>query len=88
MLRDMRLRGPGSPAPFFTPRFLKGKIMPRPSMDEVIAAAEEDDYTGFCIECGEMAEGVEPDAIKYECEYCGKRAVYGAEEIIVQGLFV
>lgn len=41
------------------------------------------DNPGFCIECGADAEGVEPDARKYECECCGARAVYGAEELLL-----
>lgn len=41
------------------------------------------DNPGFCIECGEDAEGVEPDARGYECEACGKHAVYGAEELLL-----
>jgi hypothetical protein len=39
------------------------------------------DNPGFCIACGEDAEGVEPDAREYECECCGADAVYGAQEI-------
>lgn len=40
------------------------------------------DNPGFCAACGEEAEGCEPDARKYECEHCGERAVYGAEELL------
>jgi predicted amidophosphoribosyltransferase len=38
---------------------------------------------GICIECGEDADGCEPDAREYECECCGARAVYGAEELLI-----
>ena len=38
--------------------------------------------SGFCIACGADADGVEPDARKYECECCGEKAVYGAEELM------
>ena len=41
------------------------------------------DTTGVCIECGEDQGGVEPDASGYKCEACGKRAVMGAEEIVL-----
>ena len=41
---------------------------------------------GFCIACGDEAGGVEPDARKYECESCGKHAVYGAAELVLMGL--
>jgi len=38
---------------------------------------------GICITCGYEQEGVEPDARKYECEDCGERKVYGAEELLL-----
>lgn len=41
------------------------------------------DNPGFCIRCGEEAEGVEPDATAYECDACGERGVYGAEELML-----
>jgi Zn finger protein HypA/HybF involved in hydrogenase expression len=56
-------------------------------VDSVIEAAQESMYglgnDGFCIECGECQGGCEPDARKYTCESCGKRAVYGAEELLI-----
>ena len=60
--------------------------MAKPTLEEVIEAAKADDNTGFCLACGEEIFGVEPDARRYECEYCGERAVYGAEEILLEGL--
>ena len=42
-----------------------------------------DDYSGFCIACGEPAYNVEPDAREYTCESCGAQRVYGAEEIAI-----
>jgi DNA-directed RNA polymerase subunit RPC12/RpoP len=44
--------------------------------------AKRDDCEGICIACGEDAYGVEPDARNYECEYCGARKVFGAEELL------
>ena len=44
-----------------------------------------DDNGGFCVECGEEAYGVEPDARAYECECCGESGVYGAEELLIMG---
>ena len=41
------------------------------------------DNPGFCICCGAEAEGVEPDAGRCECESCGERGVYGAEELVL-----
>ena len=51
--------------------------------ERVIEAVEADDNMGFCTACGEEAYGVEPDARKYECESCGAKAVYGAEELLI-----
>lgn len=41
------------------------------------------DNPGFCLACGEEAEGVEPDARNYECESCGASKVFGAEELLL-----
>lgn len=38
---------------------------------------------GFCIHCGDNAEGVEPDAMRYRCEACGRMGVYGAEQLLI-----
>jgi len=59
--------------------------MPKPkvSIDEIMAAIERDDYTGFCIKCGAEHSECEPDAREYECyEGCGN-TVYGAEELLI-----
>ena len=61
--------------------------MTRPTIDDVMEAVESDEYQGFCIECGDEAYGVEPDARQYKCESCGAFAVYGAEEILIGGLY-
>lgn len=42
------------------------------------------DNVGFCVACGEEAEGCEPDARNYKCEHCGKLEVFGAEELMLQ----
>ena len=54
----------------------------KPCPEDVLAACERDDNTGFCIACGAEASGVEPDARNYVCESCGERKVFGAEELI------
>jgi len=41
------------------------------------------DNPGLCIACGEDADGCEPDARRYECEACGERGVYGAQELAI-----
>jgi len=56
--------------------------MARITLDQILNAVQ-DDYIGICIACGNEQEGVEPDARKYECESCGERKVYGAEELLM-----
>jgi anaerobic ribonucleoside-triphosphate reductase len=41
------------------------------------------DNPGFCVACGEEADGCEPDAEHYECESCGKHQVFGAETLLM-----
>ncbi len=57
--------------------------------DELMAAVEESMFgmgsAGFCLACGEQQDGCEPDARRYECECCGARKVYGAEELLLMG---
>jgi hypothetical protein len=52
------------------------------TIDRVMAAVEADDHLGFCLACGEEADGCEPDASKYECDVCGEHAVEGAENTL------
>lgn len=54
-----------------------------PNLDEIMAAVERDDYTGFCTACGHEHSGVEPDARGYTCENCGEASVCGAEELLI-----
>jgi hypothetical protein len=64
------------------------KIHPSLTAERITEAAERRlstlDNPGFCICCGEEAEGCEPDAHEYECESCGEASVYGAEELLIQ----
>ena len=41
---------------------------------------------GYCLHCAAERGGCEPDARRYECEDCGKMAVYGAQELLLMGL--
>ncbi len=44
------------------------------------------DSDGFCRYCYEWTcGGIEPDAQRYECEGCGEKLVYGAEEAMMRG---
>lgn len=57
--------------------------MAKVSIAQVMDAVESGEDMGFCLACGAEAYGVEPDARKYECEECGARKVYGAEELLL-----
>ena len=57
------------------------------TVDRIMEMAREDESEGFCIECGEEASNVEPDARRYRCESCGKKAVYGAEQLMLEELY-
>lgn len=52
-------------------------------VDQVMAAAEADDYEGFCVGCGEQQSGVEPDARNHYCDVCARPLVFGAEELML-----
>lgn len=56
-------------------------------MDAVEREMTSLDNPGFCLSCGEEAEGVEPDARYYECESCGIQAVFGASEMLIGGMY-
>tara|TARA_R100001510_G_C7627138_1_gene186786 strand:- start:129 stop:314 length:186 start_codon:yes stop_codon:yes gene_type:complete len=49
----------------------------------LLELAYADNNEGLCMACGEIAEGVEPDARQYKCECCGERRVYGAQEALL-----
>lgn len=42
------------------------------------------DCPGFCLACGNEADGVEPDARNYRCESCGAKQVFGCEELLME----
>jgi len=54
------------------------------TMTEIMALLEQDELVGICRACGEIAYNVDPDAYGDECEMCGKRAVDGAEGMLLR----
>lgn len=62
-----------------------GRLVPVLVMDADEFRQTSDDFGGFCLACGWVAEGVEPDARGYECEDCGAAKVYGLEEALIMG---
>lgn len=45
-----------------------------------------EELVGFCIECGEQHDMVDPDGRELPCESCGRPAVFGLEELLIMGL--
>lgn len=63
---------------------VRGKQQFKPSIQLCMTMVE--DSEGFCLACGEIADGIEPDARRCTCEACGEAKVYGAEELVLMGL--
>ena len=64
-----------------------GKQQFKPSFEELETAIRDDNMTGFCLACGEEMGGVEPDARAIPCECCDANKVFGAEELLLMGLY-
>jgi hypothetical protein len=58
-------------------------VTPERIMSAVERGMTSLDNPGICIACGADQDGCEPDARRCECECCGARAVYGAEELLL-----
>ena len=58
----------------------------KPELGFDISEEDFDDDVGWCLACGEVQEGCEPDARKYACEGCGAAKVYGLYELALMGL--
>ena len=54
------------------------------TLEQILDA--EENMTGFCVQCSAERDSCEPDARKYPCEECGKKSVYGAQELALMGL--
>lgn len=63
-----------------------GETLYKPSFKALEKAALIGTH-GYCLGCGKKAIAVEPDSRKYTCVSCGKAKVYGAEELILMGLY-
>ena len=68
-------------------RAKNGRLQFKPSDALLIEIIEGDNSTGFCLACGETVDGVEPDAAGYTCPHCDAAKVFGAEGLLVRGLY-
>ncbi len=49
---------------------------------------QHEGYKGWCIRCGRWThDSCEPDAHDYKCPKCKNNTCFGAEELLVQGLY-
>jgi hypothetical protein len=55
---------------------------------EYIAELEDGNSIGFCILCGMVQDGCEPDACYYDCENCNRNGVFGLEELLLMGYVI
>ena len=52
---------------------------------ELQEALEADMLLGFCLGCGVVSDGCEPDMRGGRCHACDLCEVFGAEEVLVMG---
>ena len=65
---------------------VKGLTQYKPEMGIDIEMGDVEDSMGWCLGCGELVGGCEPDARKCVCGCCGKSKVYGLEELLLMNL--
>lgn len=63
-----------------------GLVQFKPTLGVDVSETDFDDNQGWCLACGELQYGVEPDAVRYVCDGCGKPKVYGLTELALMGL--
>jgi len=64
-----------------------GKTYFIPSESELIQALELDENNAFCIHCGDTDQTIEPDVERAKCECCDQHGLYGAEQLLLLGLY-
>lgn len=55
--------------------------------ERILVALGTNKYLGFCVKCGATNDCVKPVAREYVCDSCGGYAVYGAQELLLSGLY-
>lgn len=68
-------------------RAKSGHIQLMPSDALLTEIIEGGNTAGFCLSCGETVEGVEPDTERDDCPHCGSAKVFGAENLMIRGLY-
>lgn len=68
-------------------RAKNGHLQFKPSDRALMEIIEGDNATGFCLECGEWVDFIEPDTEQAACPHCHAAKVYGAENLFLRGLY-
>lgn len=68
-------------------RAKNGKLQWKPAFSRLQEVSEFGEFTGFCLACGNEQDGCEQDIRHGICESCSAAKVYGAEELILMGLY-
>ena len=64
-----------------------GKVQFKPAQGLLVDLIESGEPQGFCLACAEVVDGIEPDAGQECCPHCGEPKAYGAEELLLNGLY-
>jgi hypothetical protein len=64
-----------------------GRIQYKPAQGLLIDLIESGEPQGFCLACAEVIDEIEPDARASDCPCCNASKVYGAEELLLMGLY-
>jgi hypothetical protein len=64
-----------------------GRMLNKPAAGWLTMVINEGSDTGFCLACAEDTDGIEPDAGACLCPQCGEAKLYGAEELLLMGLY-
>lgn len=63
-----------------------GAVQLKPELGLDLTEEDFEDNKGWCLACGNLQGGVEPDARRYTCEECGAEKVYGLAELALMRL--
>jgi Zn finger protein HypA/HybF involved in hydrogenase expression len=64
-----------------------GCIQYKPAQGLLVDLIESGEPQGFCLSCAEVVDSIEPDARATDCPSCAAAKVYGAEELLLMGLY-
>lgn len=68
-------------------RAKNGRLQYKPAHGWLVEVMETDNATGYCLACGQDVDAIEPDAEHDTCPHCFASKVFGAENLMLRGLF-